>query len=112
MAGGFLDARERSGARSVIFCKGTGRDTGPWLSRLALGFGSPEYYALGPGSGSACLMPRMSVCHSLFGGWPVADCSQYFRDRYDDPRWVLPRCLLIWVPIRWTQTPTAFWGSG
>lgn len=111
VAGRFLDARERSGARSVIFCKGTGRDTGPWLSRLALGFGSPEYYALGPGSGSACLMPRMSVCHSLFGGWPVADCSQYFRDRYDDPRWVLPRCLLIWGSNPVDSNPDGFLGQ-
>ncbi len=95
-ADSFLDARDRFGPRSVLFMKGTGRDIGPWLSRLAHGFGTPEYYALGPGSGSACLMPRMSVCASLFGGWFTADCSQYFADRYDNPSWKLPGCILVW----------------
>lgn len=35
------------------------------------------------GSGNACLMPRMSVTHAVFGGFMVADCSQYFPQRYD-----------------------------
>lgn len=107
----FLSAREKSGADSVIFCKGTGRDIGPWLSRLAYGFGSPEYYALGPGSGSACLMPRMSISHALFGGFPVADCAQYFEKRYDDPRWKLPKAILIWGSNPVDSNPDGFLGQ-
>jgi anaerobic selenocysteine-containing dehydrogenase len=107
----FLDARERSGPRSVLFMKGTGRDIGPWLSRLAFGFGSPEYYALGPGSGSACLMPRMSVCASLFGGWFTADCSQYFPDRYVHPGWRPPGCILVWGSNPVYSNPDGFLGS-
>jgi anaerobic selenocysteine-containing dehydrogenase len=107
----FLEAKADHGAESVIFCKGTGRDIGPWLSRLAWGFGSPEYYALGPGSGSACLMPRMSVCHAMFGGWPVADCSQYFEKRYADPRWKLPQCIMVWGSNPVDSNPDGFLGQ-
>ena len=32
-------------------------------------------------------MPRMSVTNAVFGGLMVADCSQYFQLRYNDPRW-------------------------
>ncbi len=100
-----------AGADSSIFCKGTGRDIGPWLSRLAWGFGSPEYYALGPGSGSACLMPRMSISHAVMGGFPVADCSQYFQKRYDDPRWKLPECILVWGSNPVDSNPDGFLGK-
>lgn len=104
-------ARETAGPESVIFCKGTGRDIGPWLSRLAYGFGSPEYYALGPGSGSACLMPRMSITHALLGGFLTADCSQYSRLRYDDPTWRLPKCILIWGSNPVDSNPDGFLGQ-
>ncbi len=112
MAGdAFLQAREKHGPQSVIFCKGTGRDIGPWLSRLAYGFGSSEYYALGPGSGSACLMPRMSVTNAVFGGFMVADCSQYFPLRYNDPRWRLPECILVWGSNPVDSNPDGFLGQ-
>lgn len=107
----FCSARDRHGPESVIFCKGTGRDIGPWLSRLAYGFGSPEYYAFGPGSGSACLMPRMSVTHAVFGGYPAADCSQYFARRYEDPRWRLPECILVWGSNPVDSNPDGFLGQ-
>lgn len=107
----FIAAREKTGPRSVLFIKGTGRDIGPWLSRLAFGFGSPEYYALRPGSGSACLMPRMSVCASLFGGWFTADCSQYFSDRYGNPAWRPPGCILVWGSNPVASNPDGFLGS-
>ena len=107
----FLHAREKHGASSVIFCKGTGRDIGPWLSRLAYGFGSSEYYALGPGSGSACLMPRMSITNALFGGFMVADCSQYFPGRYNDSRWKLPECILVWGSNPVDSNPDGFLGQ-
>lgn len=100
-----------AGPGSSVFCKGTGRDIGSWLSRLAWGFGSPEYYALGPGSGSACLMPRMSISHAVLGGFPVADCSQYFEKRYDDPGWKLPGCILVWGSNPVDSNPDGFLGQ-
>ncbi|MEA3266684.1 MAG: molybdopterin-dependent oxidoreductase, partial [Candidatus Fermentibacteria bacterium] len=107
----FLRAREKHGSSSVIFCKGTGRDIGPWLSRLAYGFGSSEYYALGPGSGSACLMPRMSITNALFGGYMVADCSQYSPLRYKDPQWRIPECILVWGSNPVDSNPDGFLGQ-
>lgn len=110
-ADSFISARERHGPSSVLFIKGTGRDVGPWLSSLASGFRSPEYYALGPGSGSACLMPRMSVCASLFRGFFTADCSQYFPDRYRNPAWRLPGCILVWGSNPLASNPDGFLGK-
>ena len=63
---GFHRRREKTApVRPII--KGTGRDIGP-VVQAGLGFGSPEYYAPGTGSGprASC---QMSVCASLFGGW-------------------------------------------
>ena len=110
-ADSFLTARDTFGPSSALFMKGTGRDVGPWLSALAHGFGSPEYYALGPGSGSACLMPRMSVCASLFGGFFTADCSQYFPDRHENPAWKLPKCILVWGSNPTASNPDGFLGK-
>ena len=103
--------RATDGARSVVFCKGTGRDIGPYLSRLAYAFGSPNYFAFGPGSGSACLMPRMAATFSMTGEYFAADCSQYFPDRYEALEWVPPECILVWGSNPVYSNPDGFLGS-
>lgn len=108
---GLAEARDRYGPESVVFCKGTGRDIGPWLSRLAWGFGSPNYFALGPGSGSACLMPRMTAATAMMGRHFVADCSQYHPLRYGDPRWRRPDCILVWGCNPVISNPDGFLGQ-
>ncbi|MDW8001634.1 MAG: molybdopterin-dependent oxidoreductase [Deltaproteobacteria bacterium] len=86
--------REESGPESFIFAMGTGRDIGPWISMLAYAYGSPNVmFAL---SGNACYSPRIAALDTFQGDYCVFDAGQWFEKRYDDPRFVLPQCMIIW----------------
>ena len=90
----FLYYKERYGAESVSFWKGTGRDIAPWISHLAWSFGSPNViFGL---SGCACFVPRIAASSCTSGSFWVGDYSQQFRDRYDDPRWKCPELIVLW----------------
>lgn len=88
------DIREEHGAESMVFAGGTGRDIYPWLSMLAYAYGSPNVmFAL---SGNACYGPRMAAMATVQGDYTVFDAGQWFPDRYDDPRFKRPECMIIW----------------
>lgn len=90
----FLYYKEKYGAESVSFWKGTGRDIAPWISHLAWAFGSPNVvFGL---SGCACFVPRIAASTCTSGSFWVGDYSQQFRDRYDDPRWKRPELIVLW----------------
>jgi anaerobic selenocysteine-containing dehydrogenase len=86
--------REDYGPESVIFSMGTGRDIGPWICMLAYAFGSPNVmFAL---SGNACYTPRFAALDTVQGDYCVFDAGQWFPDRYDDPRFEVPKCMIVW----------------
>jgi anaerobic selenocysteine-containing dehydrogenase len=86
--------REDFGPESVIFTMGTGRDIGPWICMLAYAFGSPNVmFAL---SGNACYSPRIAAVDMIQGDYCVFDAGQWLPDRYDDPRFKVPECMIIW----------------
>lgn len=86
--------RDRYGPQSVVFAMGTGRDIGPWICMLAYAFGSPNVmFAL---SGNACYSPRIAALETVQGDFCVFDAGQWFPDRYDDPRFEVPRCMIVW----------------
>lgn len=86
-----------SGPESVIFMQGTGRDTTPGLRRLAFSYGSPNFANCGPASGLACYWPKIAASSISTGArLNVADMSQFFSDRYNNPRWHVPKCILVW----------------
>ncbi|NIV40013.1 MAG: dimethylsulfide dehydrogenase, partial [Anaerolineae bacterium] len=86
--------REDYGPESVIFSMGTGRDIGPWICMLAYAFGSPNVmFAL---SGNACYTPRFAALDTVQGDYCVFDAGQWFPDRYDDPRFEVPACMIVW----------------
>ncbi len=87
-----LETKQKYGAESVIFCKGTARDIGGWLPRLCYGFGSPNYFGLGPGNGNACYRPRVAASTAIMGGTPVADLGQFVTEG----GFQVPRCVLNW----------------
>lgn len=90
----FKDIRAEFGAESVIFSAGTGRDIYPWLCMLAYAYGSPNVmFSL---SGNACYGPRVSALATVQGDFAVFDAGQWFPDRYEDPRWERPECMIIW----------------
>ena len=86
--------REEFGPESVIFSMGTGRDIGPWICMLAYAYGSPNVmFAL---SGLACYSPRMAAVNTVQGDYCVFDAAQWLPKRYDDPRYEIPKCMVIW----------------
>jgi len=86
--------RQEFGPESVIFSMGTGRDIGPWICMLAYAYGSPNVmFAL---SGLACYSPRVSAVDTVQGDYCVFDASQWSPKRYDDPRYKVPKCMIIW----------------
>jgi len=86
--------REESGPESFVFSMGTGRDIGPWICMLAYAYGSPNVmFAL---SGLACYSPRMSAVDTVQGDYCVFDAGQWLPKRYDDPKYQVPKCMVIW----------------
>ena len=86
--------REEFGPESVIFSMGTGRDIGAWICMLAYAYGSPNVmFAM---SGNACYSPRIAAVETVLGDYCVPDASQWLPDRYDDPRYEVPECIVIW----------------
>ncbi|MBW1732652.1 MAG: molybdopterin-dependent oxidoreductase [Deltaproteobacteria bacterium] len=103
------EIKERYGAESVIFAQGTGRDIGGPISFLAYSFGSPNWVQLGL-SGQSCYTPRLGAMKAVMGDFAVADCSQFFEKRYDDPRWEVPKVILVWGQHPPNGCPDAFMG--
>ena len=91
----FNQIKEKYGPESVIFAQGTGRDIGAYISRLAYSFGSPNHASIGL-SGNACYLPRVAMMLVTTGDFAVVDSSQYFADRYENPNWQGPECIIIW----------------
>ncbi len=91
----FNKIKAEYGAEAVVFAQGTGRDIAPYLERLAFSFGSPNYVCMGL-TGNACYIPRISVQLITHGGATMPDYAQYLPDRYDDPRYKIPECVILW----------------
>ena len=47
-------------------------------------------------SGLCCYIPRGTILKEVQGHFGVADFSQTFPDRFDNPNWVTPKCIIIW----------------
>jgi len=86
--------REESGPESVVFTMGTGRDISSWICMLAYAYGSPNVsFGL---SGNACYTPRVAALDTIQGDYAVFDAAQWLPDRYDDPEYKVPECMIVW----------------
>ncbi|OGP62723.1 MAG: dimethylsulfide dehydrogenase [Deltaproteobacteria bacterium RBG_13_49_15] len=86
--------RDAFGPESAVFAGGTGRDIYSWLCMLAYAYNSPNVmFAL---SGNACYGPRLAAVDTVQGDFAVFDAAQWFPDRYNDPRYTPPECMIIW----------------
>ncbi|MDR1016478.1 MAG: molybdopterin-dependent oxidoreductase [Coriobacteriales bacterium] len=90
----FQRFKEESGAESVLFCQGTGRDIAQYITRLMYSFGSPHYVL--NISGMSCYAPRVTACFATTGSFWLGDYSQEFADRYDNPEWHRPERIVVW----------------
>lgn len=84
------------GPESIMVLQGTGREADSY----AFGFG---YSVLGTPnalfsmSGYSCYGPRTAVADYILGaGYPELDYAAYFPDRYDDPRYEVPKYMIMW----------------
>ena len=86
--------KEESGPEAMVFVMGTGRDIAPWLCMLAYAYGSPNVsFGL---SGNACYSPRIAALDTVQGDYSVFDAAQWLPDRYDDPEFKVPECMIVW----------------
>ncbi len=110
IANKFNQIKREYGAESVFFCNGTARDIIYYITRLAYSFGSPNLMAFGPLHGHACHVPKVMTMQFTIGGYQVADCAQFFPDRYDNPQWKAPKCIIIWGNDPTQSNPDGFLG--
>ncbi len=86
--------KEESGPEAMTFVMGTGRDIAPWLCLLAYAYGTPNVsFGL---SGNACYSPRIAALDTVQGDYCVFDAAQWLPDRYDDPEFKVPECMIVW----------------
>lgn len=87
---------EKYGRGSITVHQGTGRNViwqAPWLGYV--GLRTPNCVS-GFLSGDSCYTPRASIMALMAGDFMIPDLSQQFPDRYDNPEWELPGCVLVW----------------
>jgi anaerobic selenocysteine-containing dehydrogenase len=86
------EIRDKYGPEAIATFGGTGRNYVPPYARLAgYGFGTPNgSFAL---SGFSCWLPKVTFWTIIHGGHVEQDLSP---DRFDDPRWKVPECTIIW----------------
>jgi anaerobic selenocysteine-containing dehydrogenase len=105
----FNEIKQKYGAESVLFAQGTGRDIAAYIDRLSSSFGSPNHTCLGL-TGNACYLPRTAQLFITQGSFAVADCAQYFPDRYDNPNYKVPETMVIWGNNPLVSNPDGFFG--
>jgi len=98
------------GAESIVVFGGTGREA--CLYYYPLGFasiGTPNVcYAL---SGWSCYGPRCAITDYILGaGYPEIDFAGYYPDRFDNPKYVLPKYIMEWGKNPLMSNPDGFFG--
>ncbi|MBQ2631384.1 MAG: molybdopterin-dependent oxidoreductase, partial [Kiritimatiellae bacterium] len=88
------DLKEKYGAETFLFTHGTGRDVMQYADRLMYAYGSPNMTGLF--SGLSCYVPRIAGMSCTAGSLYIADCSQAWFDRYDNPEYKVPEVMVIW----------------
>jgi anaerobic selenocysteine-containing dehydrogenase len=96
------------GPESIHLLRGTARDNQWQVGRLGYAIGSPNEY--GFLSGTACYLPRISLMILSYGGFMIADMSQFMADRYDNKDWVCPKCTIVWGCNPHISNPDFFMG--
>ena len=101
--------QKEHGAESIAVLMGTGRNIWHLGARLCYtGFESPNVCMFF--SGLSCYAPRLRLLPMTQGHYAVADCAQMFPDRFDNPAWKRPECILIWGNNPVVSNPDSFMG--
>ncbi len=82
------------GNEAIMVTQGTGRDINGYMCRIGYTLNTPNQG--GWLAGNACYVPRLFTVNQKMGTFVVADCSQFFPERYDHPDYQPPEYVLIW----------------
>lgn len=98
------------GAQSIMVFNGTGRESTLYCAPLAYAaIGTPNTASCL--SGQACYGPRCSVADFILGaGYPELDYAAFFPDRYDDPRYEVPKYVILWGKDPLYSNPDGMFG--
>ena len=101
---------EEYGPESCCTITGTGRETTFWARPYCYSvLGSPN--VAGTLSGLSCYGPRCTIANYRLGaGYPELDYAAFFPDRYDDPRYEVPKYIIIWGKNPIYSSPDGFFG--
>lgn len=87
--------QQKYGKESVFVLNGTGRDVIVYENVLANALGTPNT-GMGFFPGQSCYIPRTFSTNLKGGVFFEGDYSQFFPDRYDNPKWQRPDYVFIW----------------
>lgn len=100
---------DKYGKESVVCFAGTGRQGGTMMPFGCATFGTPNM--VDGLSGSACYMPRLTVCSYILGAsYPEIDYAGALPGRYDDPSYEIPGCIICWGKDPLPSNPDGLWG--
>ena len=98
------------GPETIYLFQGTGREAtlyAPPFAQAVLRTPNCSFSM----SGGSCYGPRTVVADYLLGaGYPELDYAQFFEDRYDDPRYVVPKYIILWGKSPLQSNPDGFYG--
>ncbi len=98
------------GPEAITSMTGTGRNIAHIVHKLSCSaFRSPNFGGAFL-SGIACYVPKIMSMFTTIGSFVVADCSQMFSDRYDNPNWIPSKCMIIWGNNPVVSNPDSFMG--
>ena len=101
---------ETYGPEAIFLSKGTGREATEYAPPMAQAvFKTPNNAFMM--SGASCYGPRTVIGDFLLGaGYPELDYAAYFPDRYDDPRYEVPKYIVLWGKSPLQSNPDGFYG--
>ncbi|MGB9858654.1 MAG: molybdopterin-dependent oxidoreductase, partial [Moorellaceae bacterium] len=104
------EIKEKYGPESIVVFGGTGREACTYYPALAYRvFGTPNVcYSH---SGYSCYGPRIAVTSFVLGApYPEIDFAGQFPDRYHNPEWRPPECIIIWGKDPLKSNPDGLFG--
>ncbi len=98
------------GPEAIFVSKGTGREATEYAPPMAQAvFKTPNNAFMM--SGASCYGPRTVIGDFLLGaGYPELDYAAFFPERYDDPRYVVPKYIMLWGKSPLQSNPDGFYG--
>ena len=99
------------GNDTVVVFSGTGRQATLYGVAMAYGDFRTPYHCFAM-SGQACYGPRCGVANFICGniGYPEIDIAANFPDRYDNPNYKQPGCIIIWGKDPLPSNPDGLFG--